>query len=153
MATTTLITAVAQGSADAFAQGTINTGLSGSDNSAFRVIGMLVELPTFVGITGNQEVEFSIARASKAAMPLLSDDDVVFKFKRRLNAATSGVAVFDLVEEIVPENEILLIESQIYVQFDTAATTATNSLVLRLIVEDAKVTTDQRIAILQSRIN
>lgn len=153
MVQTVLIATLTQGSADAFVQASMNTGLSASSNTGYVIKQILMEFNDTLTSGGAPSRELALSRASKAAMPTLADDDVIFKSKVAARLATSGAYIEDIAKVYVPQYDIILIEDVIYWQFDSAATGVANTAIVRLVVEPVKVTTDERIAILQSRIN
>lgn len=147
-----LITTLIQGATDAFIQSSINTGLSASGNQGYTIDEIQFEVTSPSGLAA-YNVELALSRASKATMPTLADDDVLHKFKKQVSLTTSGAVLFDNIVSYKPEGKILIIEETLYAMLDTNATGQVNTAIMKIIVSPVKVTTDERIAILQSRLN
>lgn len=148
-----LIFSAVQGAADAFVAATLNTGINVAANGAYRIKEIMWEFPT-LNAAASPNIEWALSRASKTSMPTLADDDILFKNKRVCYQQT-GVG-FQWLENVLiytPQEDIILIEEQVFILLDSNATGLANTMVGRLTVEAAKVSTDERIAILQSRIN
>lgn len=150
-----LRTTLVQGAANAFIQGTINTGLSVTGNQGYRLDQLTIETSdNGHGGAGFSVWEWALSRASKAAMPTLADDDVLIKDKFAGKVGTDvGWIPLPGILELRPEQDIIIIEDVIYGMFKTLNLAAASTVILVLDVSPVKVTTDERIAILQSRIN
>jgi hypothetical protein len=145
---------VTQAAPNGFVQANLLTGLSTSGNDALIIKQITLEFPTFVnGAVGIFEVESALCRASKVAMPTISDDDVLYKRKLSyyLAAAQSfeqqGVAIF------VPEYEIVVIEDVIYFDFKTLNCAAAGTAFINVIAQPATVTESEKVGILLTRLN
>ncbi len=135
-ATTPLVIALSQGSADAFVQGSVLTGLTG--RQAYNVRSFQIELTNQAALSGSfsdWEIAVAITRRSKSAMPLLSDNDVLYKASWVCMSLTSGLAVFKPIEIYVPDLEVPIVEETIYAQLDSTGTTFSNTAVARMEVE------------------
>lgn len=135
-ATTPLAIALTQGSADAFVQGSVLTGLTG--RQAYNVKAIMIEFLSSSGlytVAADSEVSVAITRRSKTSMPNLADSDVLYKRIFNFALVTSGVAYFNGVEIYVPQIEMPLVEETIYAQLDSTGTTLTLAAVVRLEVE------------------
>lgn len=130
-----LVITCLQGSADAFVQGSVLTGLSG--RIAYRLAGVAWELTTNVANVTASELSFCISRRSKTAMPLISDADVIIKFGWQANFATSGMMNTDRNGYWIPPFDVPIVEETLYGILDSTATTVANNLIFRL-----DVTTD-----------
>jgi hypothetical protein len=150
-----LIATVTQGAANGFIQGTINTGLSATLNTGYKLTQIDVEWPDLLPAGATALIrEYSLTRASKASVPALSDDDVLWRDKTFILPIGAAYSiVLDQLTSERPSDDILLIEEQIYIGFKTLNCTLAGSLIIKLTVEPVKVTDSQRIAILQSRVN
>lgn len=152
--TVTLLASVTQGAADAFAQATINTGLSAILNTGYTIKQIEYELPNTGTVATSWSQELALSRASKASMATLADDDLLFRKKFSTFVSTAaGFVIWENVGIYVPQGEIILIEEQIYLQFDSNASTLSGTAIMKITCEPIKVTDAQRIAILQSRVN
>lgn len=133
-ATTPLVISVTQGSADAFAQGSVLTGLSG--RQAYNVRAILIEIPaTVMSISADSSIEVAITRRSKTAMPTIADSDVLHKRIFAKDFATSGEGVAEMLSVYVPDLEVPIVEETLYAQVDSAATGLSNTVIVRLEVE------------------
>lgn len=150
---TQLISTLLQGGNDAFVQTSLNTGLSASGTSGWKITQIQIEYITPLNIPVNSQIELALSRASQVAMPLLSEDDVLYKDILNFRIAASGGFIFDKIQEYRPTEEIVLIEETVFLQLDSVATANANTAIVRVTVEEVKVSTAERIAILQSRIN
>ena len=93
-----------------------------------------VEFLNALSIVDASEVEIAITRRSKAAMPNISDSDVLFKFRWQAKLATSGAVMRDkvLTVAVPPELEVPIVEETIYAQVDGTATGVIGNVVVRL---------------------
>lgn len=134
-ALTPLVITLTQGSADAFVQSSVLTGLSG--NQAWDVRRIQIEFPPaqVALLAGDTEVTVTLTRRSKAAIPLMSDSDVIAKFAFANPMLTSGSSYVPCVVDLpTPEGiEIPIVEETIYAQLDSSTTTLTwANVVVRL---------------------
>lgn len=153
MAIINLYVSATQTIADGFITVPINTGLTSAGGAGYRLVQISAELPFLNNVQGSN-VEFALSRANKTvAIPNILDDDILYKDKRYCAFNTSGGNIQDLISVERPADDILIIEEQIFLLFDSALTTIINSIQLKLTMETVKVSTDQRLSILQSRLN
>lgn len=155
MARSFWVASVTQGGADAFAQSSFSTALSGLTNQAALVREILIEIPQPANITAAGNTEVCITRRTKAAMPLITDDDVVIKQKAFNNFTTSGAIFGYAVTRYIysEDDDLKLIEDPLYLQIDSNATTLTQTAYVRIAYELVRITTDERIALLTLAIN
>jgi hypothetical protein len=135
-AATPLVISLVQGSADAFVQGSVLTGLTG--NQAYALLGVAKEIlnaATLMTAAADFEISMALTRRSKAAMPNISDSDVIWKSVLAFNFTTSGVTELTLTEYWKPDLEIPIVEETIYAQLDSTGTGAVQSAILRMDVE------------------
>ncbi len=121
---------VVQGSADAFAQASIQTALEGQTRRAYQINEVSFEVTgvqVFSGTTTIQDFEFALTRRSKSAMPDLDDLDLIHKWKFLGTNATSVGQVLqpDAIQVWQPSGVVLIVEDPIYIQVDSTATTNT----------------------------
>lgn len=148
-----LVGAVTQSAADAFTALSFTTGLSGLDNKGYKLISVQAELPNYGNVAGIGNRELALSRATKAAMPFVSDDDVLFKVRQTVYNLNIGTQeIYNSFEDVL-EADVLIIEPQIFVLLDTNLTGVANTVPFRLTMQETTVTDSQRISILQSRIN
>lgn len=140
------------GAADAFIQAAINTGLTGQDNTAFRIKEILLDYPSPIQGANIQTFDFQITRGSKAALVNYSDTSLIIRDARATVTTTTGSMFVDRVKDFVPQGDLIIVESAIYLGFKTSAAGAVVSLGYKLVLEEIKVTADQRISILSARL-
>jgi hypothetical protein len=135
-ALTPLVIALTSGSADAFVQGSVLTGLSGRQAYNLRAISWELVNPQAGSLANNSEISFSITRRSKTAIPLISDTDVIWKKRLDFKVTTSGAITFiSAGSEAIALQEIPLVEETLYAQLDSSSLGYAASVVLRLDVE------------------
>jgi hypothetical protein len=127
----TLQGTVVQGGADAFVQSSIVTALAGQSRQAYRVLGLHVEIDRFFMAAG-ANIEVAFTRRTKAAMPLISDVDVVHKFKWGMEFTTSGGFNQYAIGDWIPAGDVIIVEDPLYVQLDSNATTGTHTVAWQL---------------------
>jgi len=148
-----LFGSIVASAADTFTQVAINTGVSANASNGLKVDLIQLEYPMMVSAAGSDQ-SFGLSRGGKVAMPAINDDDLLFKDKRaQLRDSGVGFAVLDMVVEFIPNSEIIIIEEQIYVLWKTTAQGVVQTMNYRIYCSERKVSTDERISILQSRIN
>jgi len=122
-----------QGSADAFVQASISTALSGQTNVCYRMKELVFELPQ-VANANACDYQVTFTRKSFAAIPAITEKSLIFTFRRSVAFATSGEAVYDRVFRFTwsDSDAPIIVEDPIYVQFDSATTSAANTLYWRI---------------------
>lgn len=126
-----------QGGADAFVQASFATGLQSSSNNIFKLAGIAWELTGNPFDVNNANIEFSLTRRTKAAVPLLTDIDVLFK--HGWATKTAGAAYswhLNRVGVVLLPVALPIVEDTLYAQLDSAATALTNVVNLALLIED-----------------
>lgn len=133
--TTPIVITATQGSADAFAQGSVLTGLSG--RQAFNIKSIFIELTNELHGAGGVDCYWgiSLSRRSKTALPTLADTDVIYKWAFSNGFTTSGNVYLPNTNTFIPQKQIAIVEETLYAQIDSTATTLTNIAVVRLEVE------------------
>jgi hypothetical protein len=135
---------------DTFIQTVITTGLTGQDNSAFRISEIQLEHP-LLSANGSYS-EMQLTRGTKAAMANFSDNSLLFKDKRGVVFVTSGMSEQQLIADYVPQGDIVVVEQQIYLGFKTTAFGALATIGYSITLEPVTVTPDERITILSQRL-
>jgi hypothetical protein len=130
---TPLIITLTQGSADAFVQGSVLSGLSG--NQAYNLLGVAWEMTSSACNVTAAEYQVSLSRRSKTSQPVLSDTDVIWNLRWQQILVTSGFPITSKSGYWKPEVQIPIVEETIYAQLDSAATAVVNTFILRLDVE------------------
>jgi len=137
--------------ADTFAQLALPTGLTGNDTTAFRIKQYQFEHPQLANINAVKS-EVQLTRGSKLSMANFLDTSLLVKDARIVALVTSGMYLQDLIKDVSPQGDIIIVEQQIYIGYKTTAQGATASLGYKLVFEEIKITADQRIAILAQRL-
>lgn len=127
-----LIISATQGSADAFVQGSVLTGLTA--RQAYNLKSIELYLPAIAAVN-NAQYQIALSRRSKAAMPNISDPDVIWAYERQVSLTTSGIAVYDRLIRYNFPVDVPLVEDTIYLCCDSASSSASNAFIARLEVE------------------
>lgn len=151
MALAYLTGSVTQGSADAFAVSEIATALTGAGNIAFRVRELLFELPNAALIAAaTDQIEVALCRRTKAAMPNVTDRDVIAKISLGRQFTTSGDSVVEGVRRLTfsEDDELLIVEDPLYLVVDSAATALASTVYCRIGYERASISAVDRLTLL-----
>lgn len=151
-----LFASVTQGAADAFAQATMATALQGFTNRAYRINQAEFELITPINAFPNiaaaalQDLEIGFGRRTKAAMPDIDDEDLIYKWAWRAGAPTSaGLQYpFPAINVWQPTADVLIVEDPIYWWVDSTATALTWSVKCRIDYELVEISEVDRLTLL-----
>lgn len=138
-----------QGSADAFVEASVSTGLSG--NLAFNARQFQYQLKNASGLAGlgtDCEIQWSLTRRSKAAMPTLDDSDVIYKGGFVMAVVTSGIALLPTEGSFTPLVDIPIVEETLYLQLDSTGTAATLAICVVMSVESDSISDIERLRII-----
>jgi hypothetical protein len=142
---------VTQGVADAYASQAFITGLQGISNLSFRLRELLIEIPLQNSSAANF-LQVQITRRSKAAIALITDPDVLFAMKLRRPFDTA--VGFGPLENVVlrhlfsEDEDVRIVEDQLYLNVDSDATAAASTIYARLGVESVRITETERLNLL-----
>ena len=136
---------------DTYIERALPTGLTGNDNTAFRIKEFIFEHPILGTGNGNRS-EVHIARGTKVGIALYSDTSLLVKDSRTMTLTTSGAVVQQPIVDVSPLGDIIIVESQIFLGFKTTAFAGLASLGYKIIFEEIGIATDVRIAILAQRL-
>jgi hypothetical protein len=145
---------VTQGGADAFAVASLATALSGISNIAYRVRELLFEIPRMT-IVAAGNVEVALCRRTKAAMPNITDLDVIAKVKMgtELVGAAAGVAQEYVKRYAFSEDdELLIVEDPLYLAVDSNASTLTQTVYCRIGYERVNISAVDRLTLLTASL-
>lgn len=153
-----LYATLTQGGADAFVQGSISTGLTGLNTTAYQLRELVIEYGVagsgqgVSSVTSNWEI--AITRKSMTAMPVITEKSVIAKFKRSMSLTTSGAVIADTVARYTwdEDNGPLIVEDPFYAQLDTAATTAVNVVEMRFGYVQVKVSEVDRLQLITNSL-
>lgn len=116
-----------QGSTSAFVQATIATGLTPDLGVVAVVDSIFFEFTAALTISAagtSPDLDCTVTRASKAAIPLLSDADVIGKYRfNSLAITTTGLTnpTFECPVQLFVPGKQLIVGPNVYVQFDSTA--------------------------------
>lgn len=159
-----LVSTLTQGGADAFIEASVNTGLSGITNQAIRILRASIEFDgaaarPFSAVAAQQDVEFAMTRRSKSSMPAITDQQVILKKHHGLTVGTAvGYFLQDSIltweapnveAEKLDDGAILVIEDPVYLQLDSTATGYTLVGSVRIEYDTVRITTEDRIRLLE----
>lgn len=138
-----------QGGADAFVQTSTSTGLDQNTGLAFLIREIIVEVPRTGSVAaGNIETAFS--RRTKAAMPNITDRDVILKRKLGMEITTSGAIVSENIARytFAEDDELLIVEPDIFFCVDSNATGLTQTILARIGYTVQKINQVDRLSLL-----
>jgi len=129
-----------QGSADAFVQGTIATGIVPADGLIQKIVRVVFQFnaQSFDGIASDCSVYWSIARDTKTAVAALSDADSILYDGLDIAFTTSGAVMVPLTYTYEPSDGFFIAEPNIYVQLDSNATGETMTCNVRMFYEEVR---------------
>jgi hypothetical protein len=139
-----------QGGADAFVEAEIATALSGISNVSYRVREILFELNPLALSGAADVIEMAIARRTKAAMPLITDRDVLVKVSAGLNLTTSGSTIYPGVHRLTftEDDDLRVVEDPLFLLLDSASTALTSTLYARIGYERVNISAIDRLTLL-----
>lgn len=151
-----LIATVTQGSNDAFAEAEIQTALQGQTDRAYRIRRILYQLPGPNSLSGSSNVQGRITRQSQASLPTIDDVSLIDAVEYQLGVATAvGIVKFDPIVEhlFADELNVLIVEDPIYIQIDSNATGASNTMRAVIEYETVQISIADRLSLLQQLLS
>lgn len=146
---------VTQGGADAFAQASVTTGLSGETRKAYRVIEITVEW-TGVPDANNDVIECQMTRKSFAAMTNVADKALIFKRREILLLTTSGAVITSYVRNYQFDHDagdrFLIVEDPLYIAIDSTAV-GTLSMYYDIAYEEVTISEQARLELLVASLS
>lgn len=138
-----------QGSADAFVEAEITTGLSTLDRSAYRILEIGVQLPGIPAVNG-ANLEVSLSRQSQAAIAAMNDRSLLFRESAYLALATSGVAYQNTTRRWQPIDaaNLIVVEETLYFQLDSSGTSNANTVKGYILVDLLSVSEADKVALI-----
>jgi len=151
-----ILATVTQGGADAFAQASMATALTGLTKTSYLIQEVHFEfiLPAVsyfpLQVAAAQDLQICICRRSKTSMPNMTDFDIIKKFKwGGSNPTAAGWSpIFQSAFSWKPEADVLIVEDPIYLQIDSTATAATWSCVVAIDYDVKSISEIDRLALL-----
>lgn len=149
-----LVGTATQGAADAYVEAEIATALSGLNTVSYRVREILLEFDG-TAIAGDQdELEIALSRRTKAAMPLVTDRDVIAKWTKGVRMTTSGtvenIGVVRLT--FTEDDDLRIVEDPIYLQVDSASIGAALTISARIGYERVNISALDRLTLLTNSL-
>jgi len=155
MALQRAVVSATQGGADAFVEAQLLTNLENT-SFAYAIRGIEWEFPNIDALSAatltDANFVFTITRRSKAAIPQISDLDVMFKQAVIINAHTAagymylpGLSGYHLVPEV---SELIAPENVLYLQLDSTSTGLANKVNVALDYDLVRISEVDRLTIL-----
>jgi len=140
-----------QGSADAFVAASVATALLGNPTQAARVKMITLEFDRLGTPSAGINLEMCLSRYTKAAMPTIIDNDVLFKRKVIADFVTSGGGIIDSImrQSFSEDDNLLIIEDPIYLLVDSNASSLAHVVQVAIDYELVKISSDERVQLLQ----
>lgn len=144
---------VTQGSADAFKESTIATGLAAGGGLCWRVHEIAWQFPPFIQASG-QDISLSLTRKTMSAEPTILERSLISKRKRYCNFTTSGEVTYEgiIIDKLLEQENLLIVEDTVYFQIDSSATTGTNTAYVRLGVTQEKISDVDRLSLVAAAL-
>lgn len=142
-----------QGSNDAFVQQSFSTALAGLTTQAALVREIWWELAGPVAVAG-ASYEMEIGYKTAAAVSTIYDKTVIWRRKRTVQLATSGVLWWDNVERVLFQDSegFYLVSDPLYFRCDSNASGASNVFNLRIGYELVTVNANDRLTLLANAL-
>lgn len=149
-----------EGSADAFVQEEIETGLQVANvtgvktSTAYRIIEIVAKVTALPFVDGCY-FDLTFTRQSKAATPTLADRTLIWAYSREVELATSGAFPQEQIVrwQPAPGTNVLIVENPIYVQLDSGATSLSMSTTGYILYEPVTVSEVDRLALLSQSLS
>lgn len=151
----TLVGSVTQGSADAFAQGTIVTGLQAIGDIGFKLRRVSFRVPRLIG--ADSDFEVALTQKSFAAIPAFTERSLVAAIGGYMELTTSGMAFVHVAGPIHTfyfddDMDMVIATDPLYFQVDSTGTSAANTVYVRVDYQEVRLTETQRLAIMNNAL-
>ena len=151
----TLLATATQGSADAFVQASVVTGLQAIGDIGYKIRRVQFGLPAPVEV--DSAVYVSVTQKSQTATPGINDRSLIAAIYRHVKLTTSGLIVY---ETAGPSNifrwdddeDMIIATDPLYFQLDSDTTSAANAATLRIDYQEIRLTETQRLAIMNNAL-
>lgn len=139
-----------QGSADAFAETEFATGLSAATRTAFRIRRIEFYLPALAEADSNIQL---VLRRNSAAAIAIAGSAVIASIWRQSQITTSGAVIQEisgptLTYTYAKDEEFLVVEESLFLDIDSAGTSASNAGSVRIGYETRQITENERLQIM-----
>jgi hypothetical protein len=139
---------ITQGSADAFVQSSVTTGLDGETTLCYRVRHLVFEFSLGMAEV-DASYEFGFSRKSLAAVGAWSDKHVIYRYVRQLTLTTSGLISHEnVIERRFDGDEFLIVEDPLYAFLDSTGTSGANVVRYSLGYEEVRIDASERLDLL-----
>lgn len=130
---------VTQGSADAFVQGSVATGIVPEDGLGLQVVGMEVVLGPCESVSADFDFQWSLSRDTKTAICTYVDSDSILYDGFSGSLTTSGQILIPLGHRYPFVDGIFIVEPTVYFQLDSAATGFAQSAAVRIYYQEVSL--------------
>lgn len=145
-----LVFSLVQGSADAFVQAEIETGLQQVGQAyGYRVIEIGVKVSPLPFVDACY-FDLTFTRQSVAATPSLNDRSLIWGYSRAVELATSGAYTQEQIVRWQPPDaaNVIVVENPLYVQLDSGSTSIAMSATGYILYESVKLTDTERLSLI-----
>jgi hypothetical protein len=151
----TLVATATQGSADAFVQQSIVTGLQAIGDIGYKIRRVFFSLPAPVEV--DSAVYVSVTQKSMSATPAISERSLIAAIHRAVRLTTSGIFVYDTAgaRDLFrwdDDEDMVIATDPLYLQLDSDATSASNVAVVRIDYQEVRLTETQRLSIMNNAL-
>lgn len=148
MALRWLLGQATQGSADAFVEAEIATGLSNVTRSAFRIRRIEWYTPGVIG--ADSSVTMTLRRTSAASVSFLAANAMIGGRWVSTELTTSGMFTYEpfITIPYAKDEELLIVEETLFLQLDSTGTGNANTGAVRIGYEVRSITETERLSIL-----
>jgi len=145
---TTRISATAtQGSANAFVDSEVTTGLSGTSGRGLQIQRINFEAPEIEN-SDNDDWEVALSRRAKSAMPLVTDIDVIRKWKILMSVGAAGTWASNQIIEWVPTYDVFIVEDPLHLLVDSTGLAGAQTVSMEIFCELVTISDIDRLTIL-----
>ena len=144
-----LVFSATQGSADAFVETEIQTGLSTLGKTAYRILEVGLQLSNIPNVNG-ANIEFALSRASDTTVAAINDRSMLYRNYASVIFTTSGATYQPSVYRWQPleDANVIIVEEVIYAQLDSGSTSQTNVAKGYILIEPLDITEADRTALI-----
>jgi len=129
-----------QGGADAFVQGSVDTGIIPEQGLGLQVLSMELVMPTAMqGVSADFQIQWSLTRDTKTAPAAYSDPDTILYDGMNGSLTTSGQILIPQRHAYPLIDGIFLVEPTIYGQLDSDATGLTITAQWRIYYQEVSM--------------
>jgi len=151
----TLVGTATQGSADAFVQASITTGLQAIGDIGYKIRRVSFFLPSLIG--ADSAVFASVTQKSFAAFPTFNERSLVAFIYKGMELTTSGMTVdYNSGPSTTfvwdDDMDMVIATDPLYLQLDSTSTAAANVAYCRIDYQEIRLTETQRLSIMNNAL-